>query len=237
MQSKADHAMQVISLVSQQTDRAILFYSCGKDSITLLNLIAPHFKEIVCVFMYFVKDLDHINTYLKFSQAKYKNIRIIQLPHWNLTWLLRSGVYCVPNDKIKLLKLKDIIAYVKKTTGIDYVFLGMKQADSLNRRLMLRGYELEAINRKSNLIYPLSHWSNLDVEKYIQFNHLPKPIKYTNKKKSQGLTFDIDVFLWLKKNYPGDLEKIIRQFPLSESILFEHEQKQRSELTDRKSVV
>jgi len=139
MQSKADHARQVISLVSQQTDRAILFYSCGKDSITTLDLIAPHFKEIVCVFMYFVKGLEHINTYLKFSQTKYKNVRVIQLPHWNLTWILRSGVYCVPNDKIKLLKLKDIITYVKKTTGIDYVFLGMKQADSLNRRLMLRG--------------------------------------------------------------------------------------------------
>lgn len=34
-----DHANEVIASVRQKTDRAILFYSCGKDSEVLLDLM------------------------------------------------------------------------------------------------------------------------------------------------------------------------------------------------------
>ena len=86
-----DHANEVIASVRQKTDRAILFYSCGKDSEVLLDLMAPHFKEIVCVFMYFVKGLDHIDNYLRAVKARYANVTILQVPHWTLTRVLRLG--------------------------------------------------------------------------------------------------------------------------------------------------
>lgn len=54
-------AISIIKQVSELTDRVILFHSAsGKDSIALLDLIHPYFKEIVCVYMYVVKDLQHI---------------------------------------------------------------------------------------------------------------------------------------------------------------------------------
>ena len=96
-----DHANEVISLVRQKTDRAILFYSCGKDSEVLLDLMAPHFKEIVCVFMYFVKGLDHIDNYLQAAKSRYTNIKIMQVPHWNLSRALRIGHFCVANTQVK----------------------------------------------------------------------------------------------------------------------------------------
>ena len=102
-----DHANEVIASVRQKTDRAILFYSCGKDSEVLLDLMAPHFKEIVCVFMYFVKGLDHIDNYLRAVKARYANVTILQVPHWTLTRVLRCGLYCIPNPNVKLLSLKD----------------------------------------------------------------------------------------------------------------------------------
>ena len=65
-------AIEVIRLVSSETDRVILFHSAsGKDSIALLNLMAPYFREIVCIYMYLVKDLAHINRYLNYAIAKY----------------------------------------------------------------------------------------------------------------------------------------------------------------------
>ncbi len=42
--------------------------------------MAPHFKEIVCVFMYFVKGLDHIDNYLRAVKARYANVTILQVP-------------------------------------------------------------------------------------------------------------------------------------------------------------
>lgn len=74
-----DHANEVIASVRQKrTGRS--FYSCGKDSEVLLDLMAPHFKEIVCVFMYFVKGLDHIDNYLRAVKARYANVTILQVP-------------------------------------------------------------------------------------------------------------------------------------------------------------
>lgn len=88
--SKIQIANRVIKTVSQKADRAILFYSCGKDSLALLDLMAPHFKEIICVFMYFAKDLEHINRYIRWAESKYPNIKVLQVPHWNLTYILRA---------------------------------------------------------------------------------------------------------------------------------------------------
>ena len=78
-------AIEVIRLVSSETDRVILFHSAsGKDSIALLNLMAPYFREIVCVYMYLVKDLAHINRYLNYAINKYPNARFVQVPHYGL---------------------------------------------------------------------------------------------------------------------------------------------------------
>lgn len=121
-----DHANEVIASVRQKTDRAILFYSCGKDSEVLLDLMAPHFKEIVCVFMYFVKGLDHIDNYLRAVKARYANVTILQVPHWTLTRVLRCGLYCIPNPNVKLLSLKDVDESVRMKTGISYSFYNVR---------------------------------------------------------------------------------------------------------------
>lgn len=216
-----DHANEVIASVRRKTDRAILFYSCGKDSEVLLDLMAPHFKEIVCVFMYFVKGLDHIDNYLRTIKARYSNVHIMQVPHWTLTRVLRGGLYCIPNPDIKLLSLKDVDESVRIKTGIPYSFYGMKQADGMHRRLMLRGYENEAIS-KTGKVYPLSKWKKSDVMAYIKAKKLPEPIPY-NKNKSQGLMFSPEVFNYLRRHYPQDLEKIYKVFPLSRNILLRYD--------------
>lgn len=74
-----------IKALSRKHDRVILFHSgAGKDSICLLNMMAPYFKEIVCVFMYTVKDLEHLNRYINWAENKYPNCRFIQTPHYGL---------------------------------------------------------------------------------------------------------------------------------------------------------
>lgn len=223
-----EHTQQIINTVRQKTDRVILFYSTGKDSIALLDIIAPHFKEIHLVFMYFVKNLEHIDKYLRFCKTTYSNVIIHQVPHWNMTYAIRGGLYCIPNPNVKLMTVKDVDESMRLKTGVRYSFYGMKQSDGLNRRLMLRGYEQEAIST-TNRVYPLSQWKKADVMAYIKQHKLPEPIAYSSQKKSQGLTFDADVFAYLRINYPEDIEKIYRAFPLSKQILLKYDNAHKAE--------
>lgn len=169
----------------------------------------------------FRQGLDHIDNYLRTIKARYSNVRIMQVPHWNLSRALRIGFCCVANPNVKIMSLKDIDESVRMKTGISYSFYGMKQADGMHRRLMLRGYENEAISNM-NKVYPLSHWKKSDVLAYIKARRLPEPIAYTNE-AGNGLWFDAKCFDYLRRHYPQDLEKIYKVFPLSRNILLRYD--------------
>lgn len=229
MDSPIKHAKQVISSVSQQTNRAILFYSGGKDSIVLLDLMAPHFEKIVCVFMYFVKNLRHVQPYLDHA-AKYPNVEVVQVPHFMLSAIYNVGRYCVPDPRIKPIQLKHIDKRVRKMTGIDWTFYGWKQADNMTRRIVLRNYDQQAICVSTQKVYPLSLWKKADVLAYIAHHRLPMPVDYGSKKASVGVQFDAEVFAWLRQKYPDDLQRIYDVFPASQQILFEYDQRQTNEV-------
>lgn len=209
-----------IDLIRQKSDGVLLFLSLGKDSLVLLDMIYPRFNRIVCVFMYFVKDLDHINRWIKWVKAKYPKIEFVQVPHWNLTYILRGGLYCVAQPKVKLLKLADVIKTMQLKYGLYYTFLGMKKADGMNRRLMLKGYEINGYEN-NGLCYPLADWTQKDILAYMRQHNLPEPVRYSLK-ASSGVGFNLDCFLWLEKFYPQDLKRIYEVFPMSERILFEY---------------
>lgn len=221
-------AKEIISFVANQTSRVLLFHSgSGKDSIALLDMIAPRFSEVVCVYMYVVKDLEHINRYISWSTRKYGNVRFVQIPHYALFSYIKTGYLghtC--NRKQRLYDLDELTARVREQTGIEWAFYGFKQSDSLNRRLMLKGYKDEAINPTTKKAYPLSPYKNADVLQYIEAHDLITPEKYGANKQSSGCDVsDLEYLLYLKKNYPDDLEKVFASFPMSERILFEHENK------------
>ncbi|MBO5387643.1 MAG: phosphoadenosine phosphosulfate reductase family protein [Lachnospiraceae bacterium] len=209
-----------IASVRERSDSAILFLSLGKDSLVLLDLIYPKFDRIVCVFMYFVKGLEHIDRWINWVKAKYPKIEFVQVPHWNLTYILRGGMYCVPNPKVKLLKLADVINSMKLKYGIEYVFLGMKKADGMNRSLMLKGYQANGyIN--NGMCYPLAEWTQKDILAYMKQKGLPQPIRYSLK-ASSGVGFNLDCMLWMEKFFPQDLHKIYKVFPMCERVLWEY---------------
>ena len=210
-----------IAAVRQMSDGCILFCSLGKDSLVLLDMLYPCFERIVCVFMYFVQGLEHIERWVGWVKAKYPRVELVQMPHWNLTYILRSGLYCVPQPKIKLLKLGDVVKAVRAKYGIHYIFMGMKKADGMNRHMMLKGYEGHGyIN--NGLAYPLAEWTQKDILAYMRQKRLPQPVRYSLK-ASSGIGFNLDCFLYLRDNCPQDLKRIYEVFPMSERILWEHD--------------
>ena len=222
-----ESAKKTIAAVRSNSDGCIVFCSLGKDSLVTLDLVYDQFERIVCVFMYFVPQLEHIERWVNWCKNRYPKVEFMQVPHWNLSYILRGGLYCVPNPKVKLIKLADVVKAIRLKTGIKYVFLGMKKADGMNRRLMLKGYE--ANDYVNNLqAYPLADWTQKDVLSYMKMHGIPEPIRYSLK-ASSGTGFNIECFLWLRENYPQDLQKIYDTFPLSERILWEYDQKQKNE--------
>jgi sulfate adenylyltransferase subunit 2 len=219
-----EKAIEIVKIVAGKTDRVILFHSAsGKDSIALLDLISPYFKEVVCAYMYLVKDLSHINRYINYAAKKYPNVKYIQIPHFSLYSYRRIGYMgCVKNEKQKLYNLAQLTDIVREKYGIEWAFCGFKQSDSMNRRLMLRTYDLSAINEPQKKCYPLSEYKNSDVLRYIDEKGLIKPEKYGKAQSSGTDITDTNYLLFLRDKYPNDLQKVIGEFPLVERKLFEY---------------
>lgn len=219
------YALQSIKELSQKTSEVILFHSAtGKDSIALLDLCYPYFEKITCVFMYMVKDLDHINKYILWAKTKYPKIQFIQVPHYVLSQYRRDGVLgCKKDPAQRVYQLKDITQMVKKNTGIAWAIFGFKQSDSMNRRLMLRTYREQMFCDATENLYPLSKYKNKDVEKYIKLKKLIPPVKY-GEGQSQGTDVSNLPFLWYCKTFhPADYQKILKDFPHCERIVFQYD--------------
>lgn len=220
-----DEATRIIRQVADSTDRVMLFHSAsGKDSIALLDLMHPHFKEIVCVYMYVVKGLVHINRYLNYASRKYPNARFVQTPHFGVYSDIKTGYMGhVRNERQKQYTMAQITDMVRERYGIEWAFFGFKQSDSMNRRLMLRTYKDCAINEAQKKCYPLSSYKNADVLAYIERRGLIKPERYGGGQSAGTSISDVNYLLWLRDNFPADLEKVINEYPMVERLLFEHD--------------
>lgn len=223
-------AEKTICAARLRSSRAIVFFSCGKDSIAMLDMVAPVFDEVICVFMYFVPGLAHTERYLKDAATRYKNVKVIQKEHFINTTIRRNGIFCLP-QKQKILTLSDVDAQVRQETGVQISFYGSKKNDGMNRRIMLNTYGELPIQQKTQKYYPLADFSNKDVLSYIKTKRLPVPIRYGTK-ASNGLGFNLDCFLWMRNNEPGDLEKIYQQYHLSRKILFDHDYAEKNKAPD-----
>ena len=214
-----ESARDCIEHVREKTNRCILMLSYGKDSLVTLDLIYPYFDEVIGIFMYFCPGLEHIERWRRWCLARYPKLKIEHVPHWTLSYALRGGLYCVANPKQKLLKLRDVVASVRLKYGIDYVFLGMKKADGMNRRLMIQ--RMEHYESKG-MCYPLADWTQKEVKAYMRMYDLPEPVLY-GKGASNGLGFNVDCFLWMREHFPEDLERIYEVYPMSRRILLEYD--------------
>ena len=218
-------AIEIINKVAKSSERAILFHSgSGKDSIALLDLLSPRFKEVVCVYMYVVRDLSHINRYINYSINKYPNVKFIQIPHFAVYSYIKNsymGHECNPEQK--LYSMDNLTELVREKYNIEWAFFGFKMSDSLNRRCMLKTYDMNAINEKTKKCYPLSEYKNKEILNYIKKEDLVRPEKYGKSQSSGTDISDINYLLFLRNKYPSDLNKVLTEYPLAERLLFEYD--------------
>ena len=216
--------IEIIYDVTKNTHNILLINSLsGKDSIVLLDLCYKKFKRVIVVFMYLVKDLEHIMRYYNYAKAKYPNIEFVQVPHYALFNYIKTGYMGIKqNTKQRQWTLADITEKLREKLGVEWACYGFKQSDSLNRRLMLRSYTdgKEAINWKTKKFYPLSTYKNKEILDFIFDHRLKNPEVCGTNKQSSGVDIeDIEYQKYLKELYPADLEKIYYVFHISILVL------------------
>ena len=217
-------AREIIDDISKETDSILLFHSLsGKDSIVLLDLCYKRFKRVIVVFMYLVKDLEHIMRYYNYAKAKYPNIEFVQVPHYALFNYIKTGYMGIKqNTKQRQWTLSDITDKLREKIGVEWACYGFKQSDSLNRRLMLRSYTdgKEAINWKTKKFYPLSTYKNKEIMDFILDHRLKNPEVCGTNKQSSGVDIeDVAYQKYLKELFPEDLEKIYKVFPMARIVM------------------
>lgn len=224
-------AIEIIDDVSKETDSILLFHSLsGKDSIVLLDLCYKKFKRVIVVFMYLVKDLEHIMRYYNYAKAKYPNIEFVQVPHYALFNYIKTGYMGIKqNTKQRQWTLSDITDKLREKIGVEWACYGFKQSDSLNRRLMLRSYTdgKEAINWKTKKFYPLSTYKNKEIMDFILDHRLKNPEVCGTNKQSSGVDIeDVEYQKYLKELFPEDLEKIYKVFPMARIVMLKANNKE-----------
>jgi phosphoadenosine phosphosulfate reductase len=220
-----------------RTPSCLVFYSGGKDSLAMMDILVRVFDRVDGVFMYFVPGLECIEEKLEYARQRW-GVTIHQYPHWCLSRILLAGVYRlvgmrqvfggvfneylpdgssgklrVNSEGIPELSLNDIYEMVKLDTGIGLIATGAKRADSLWRRKMLGNW-----GNRPDIIYPLKNWNKPDVYAYLMARQIPIP------DGTQGSSTGIDLtqksLLWLHDEHPRDFDKICEIFPLAEAVVW-----------------
>lgn len=226
--NKYAEALYTIGRVREQTDTAILFFSAGgKDSLVLLDMLASRFKEVVCYFMYQVPNLDHERAYLVWAKRRYPNVRIEQIPHYQITTFLKYGIYCDPQPDIKELSERDVADYIMEREHSQFIFNGMKGADGYMKLMRLKRHlKREGWYYFRGMVYPLASWVNADALRYIKDRHLIQPFDYGDSgSRSQGFGLFGDCLGFLMADYPQDVARTLEKFPYA-SVLLSPQQKE-----------
>ena len=219
--------MQVIRSIREKTDTTVLFYSAGgKDGIALLDMLAGVFDKVICYYMYLIPNLDHIQPYIKWAETRYPNVEIRQIKHYQRDFFDSFGFFKEPDEGVKPRKIGDIEQAVREETGIKYGFSGMKGVDGYMKRMRLKMFAKTGYVTEKGMVYPLALWTNKAVLQYIKSRNLISPFVYDANAISQGFGIDLNTMLLMRNKYPRDYQRILKEFPYSEKLIFDYEREQ-----------
>lgn len=196
-------------------------FSGGKDAIAAAHLWRKYYTgpDPVYVYLYFVDGLDYVERTLKHYE-KLWNIKIHRRPceeHLNLE-ARQQGL------KKQCNRMSDIERGLRSEFNRDWIISGIKRADSLARRGMLKT-AVDGISKKDRKIYPIIDWSHKQVFAYCTLNKLPLSVFYGLGRKMSIWVPNLDDMLLIRAHFPQDYAKIVAKFPEMEHNVFRLEAK------------
>jgi phosphoadenosine phosphosulfate reductase len=197
------------------TDAVIVFYSGGKDSAVALDLAVRRFKTVHVVFMYQVQGLSFQEASMRWAEKKY-GIEVYRIPHFELSTMLRRGIFCKPDPSVRPLTISNVYDHVRRVFGCRWIVAGERCADSTVRNAMIKASG--PIDEKRGRFYPLAFWTKKQTLSYIEAHKLkisPESALLGHSFRS----FDGKDLRLIRESYPADYDRVIAAFPLAEVAL------------------
>ena len=200
------------------TDRVLVSYSGGKDSVATLDLCCRKFKHVQAFFMYLVDGMSFNEAAFQWVKDRY-GIDVVKIPHPMLAEWLRYGTFRNPDMTVPLISFKDVYNYVRAKTGIYWIAAGERIADSIVRRAMIKNSG--TIDHVRGRLFPVAEWTKADVVAYVK----QRKLMVSPESKTLGFSFrslmpsDMDK---ISKVYPADYKKIRSWFPMVDASVMRH---------------
>ena len=202
-----------IKVQSKVTDSVIVAFSGGKEPVVVLDMAFRYFKKVQPFFMYICPDLSFQEKTLQWYEKRYQT-EIIRLPHMDVSEFFRYGSFRAPDPTFPVISINDIYQYVRLKTDIWWIAAGERINDSIVRRAMMK--KSGSLDVQRGRFYPVSMWKKREIIDYIKYHNL-----YLGQdSKKLGFSFKS---LWgyelamVKKYFPDDYAKIIKQYPFAEA--------------------
>lgn len=203
------HARAVLSWVRERTGTVLVAFSGGKDSLACMDLCAEAGLDVVPFFLYIVEGISFQERMIEWCERRY-GVTVRRYPHPLLAEYLKCGIF-------RSTTRPDIPAYswgalekaIMRETQTERMVIGWKQSDSLQRRIVLRQYDMQAIGPNGR-ICPLSMWGDKHVRAYLQARRLPKPESFG---RQGDVTLMARAVAILAERHPDDYQRLLRIFP------------------------
>jgi len=219
---------EVIKTIKRQSDKVLLSFSTGKDSIIAWLAIRDHF-EVHPFYLYVIPDLEFIDDTLAYYE-KFFNAKIPRYPNVTAISMLNSELFQPPHRRSIISSMglpESTFDEIRQEACEDFKIpldtwyaSGVRASDSLNRRASFRVHGPFTNTKKC--FYPVWDVRKCGLAKMIELSRVKLPIDYWLFGKSfDGLDFR---FLYpIKKYFPRDYQKILELYPLAELEIWRYE--------------
>jgi phosphoadenosine phosphosulfate reductase len=217
-----------------KNNKLVVSFSCGKDSVVLLDLLISNKIKCEPVHYYIVPDLSYNEEVMTWFEDKYR-IKVNRIVSPIYTKMKSADLLCVnriwnlSSDKQNPFKRAETL--INKTFNFDWNAVGIKQNDSVMRRMTIVKHGWIYPNTKK--IYPLYDWSDRDVWAYMHYKGMPINKCYEWFGRSQDVV-NIPHIYPLKEKSPEDYFIFCKNFPLIEPLIWKYEIEQ-SKIKKQKS--
>jgi len=214
MTSPAVAALNLLSIIRQETDVIGVAVSFGKDSLATLDLCCRMFSRVEAYYLYRVRGLRAVEEWAKQVRDRH-GVRVRMYPHFDLVRLYRHAIL-QPHwrglDQTPRITMQDIEICFRREAQVEWIAYGWRRNDSFSRALIMRRYR--GVDWSGRRIFPLRVFRRRDVYGYLASRGIARP-PMLGRKEQGGLDFMPAAVSWLKNNYPDDWQRWEIDFPFS----------------------